>query len=72
MPVLLVESPSGGVVCVRIKLACAMGRVPSGGVVCVRIKRACAMVESPSGGVNCVRVKRAYIEGNPEVVVLFV
>ena len=45
---------------------------PSGGVICVMVKRACAIVESPSGGVNCVRVKLAYIEGDPEVVVLFV
>ena len=45
---------------------------PSVGVNCVMVNRACAMVESPSGGVNCVSVKLAYIEGDPEVVVLFV
>ena len=41
------ESPRGGIICVRVKLACAMGRVPSGGVVCVRIKLACAMGRVP-------------------------
>ena len=83
------ESPRGGIICVMVKLACAMGRVPKWWCYlcqcntctlrvipkwwcCLCNGKTCAMVESPSGCVNCVRVKLAYIEGDPEVVVLFV